>query len=379
MFKWMFEFLKKIHLLMISDLSRSEIERLITVDTREMYSYYLRHMKKPDAKLKSWKRQVIFLRNLLIAFLLMLTPARRLLYVLAIFTFISFISTGNSMHAFYAFVIINFLLALELADKMVARDELAVARNIQLSLLPHLDKPIPGFEVATYSETAKSVGGDYYDFISLGNGSTIAVIGDVSGKGITAALYMVKVQTMLQAFSREVDSPRELAIRLNEQLYFQFRRNFFLTMSVVYLYPDGHIEFCRAGHTPALFYDLKKSKCYWLEPKGVAIGMLPTESRQTVPSVQRTCKSFADTLEVEQRMLQHGDMLLLYTDGVSETFNAQLKEFGEERLLEVLSRYENATPNVVKDILLQELRKFRGPVDLQDDTTFVIIRRNEIK
>lgn len=372
--------------LMTSDLSMAEIERLIKVDTREMYEYYLRSTERPVGSGARWKRFVLFVKNMFITFLLKLTPARRFLYFIAICLFALFLFQRDWQVALYAFVIVNFLLALELADKLVARDELSVAREIQLSLLPQITRPIAGFEIATFSDAAKSVGGDYFDFINLPDGSTVAVIADISGKGMSAALYMVKVQTMLQTYAREARSIQDLLIRLNDQLYCQFKRNYFLTMTLLVIHADGLIQICRAGHTPALYYDSDENRCLWIAPKGMAIGMVPssrwvapnpitTTPRLIISSQQRQRMFFNDLLEIDSRRVDQGDILLLYTDGVSETFNERYQEFGDERLVDILNRYRNASPGALKEIILQEFAFFRGSGELRDDITFMVMRR----
>jgi len=354
--------LKNFYHLFTSDLTRAEIERLVKVDARGMYAFYLRHMQKPDLAKKPLKRALSFCRDLFVTFLLKLTPARRLLYAIAVLLFALALIDTSWWDVVYVFVILNFLLALELADKLIAKDELAVAREIQLSLLPNQSTPISGFEVAAFSDAAKSVGGDYYDFIPLAGGSALVVIGDVSGKGISAALYMVKVQTLLQIFAKETGEPCVLLDRLNEQLYRNLKRNYFLTLALLRLHPNGDIELCRAGHTPALFYDGEKKYCLWLEPKGLAIGI-------------ENGAGFRGKLELSKRLLQPGDLLLLFTDGVSETADHALMEFGENRLAQILSKNSHASSEQIKSALLQELNAFRNGAELRDDTTFVVIKR----
>jgi serine phosphatase RsbU (regulator of sigma subunit) len=229
--------------------------------------------------------------------------------------------------------------------------------------LPQYTTSLPGFEVAAFSDAARSVGGDYYDFIPLADGSVLVVIGDVSGKGISAALYTVKVQTMLQMFARESAEPCDLLDRLNRQLYRNLKRNYFLTLALVRLYPSGEMTHCRAGHTPALLFDGEKKDCVWLEPKGLAIGI-------------KNGQEFSKKLELSKRLLKPGDLLLLFTDGVIETANGKLVEFGENRLAQVFARSSQAPPESIKAMLLQELTLFRAGAELRDDTTFVVIKRN---
>ena len=353
---------KKTYQLFTSDLSRADLERLVKVEARGMYTFYSRQMQKPALGKKRWKRALVFTRDLFVTFLLKLTPARRLLYALGLFLFALALIDKNWWDTVYAFVIFNFLLALELADKLIAKDELEVAREIQLSLLPGQSAPINGFEMAALSDAAKSVGGDYYDCIALADDSALVAIGDVSGKGISAALYMVKVQTLLQMFARESAEPCVLLDRLNEQLYRNLRRNYFLTLALLRLHPDGTIALCRAGHTPILIYNSEKKHCEWLEPKGLAIGL-------------ENSARFRSHLELSHRQLKSGDIMLLFTDGVIETADAKLHEFGESRLAQILSRNSQATAEAVKAVLIHELNIFRAGAELRDDTTFVVIKK----
>ncbi|MDZ7290723.1 MAG: PP2C family protein-serine/threonine phosphatase [candidate division KSB1 bacterium] len=362
MFDKTLQSLQDFYRLFTSDLTRAEIERLVKVDARGMYAYYMRSMEQPAAKVTRWKRLLIFARNLFVAFLLKLPPARRLLYAIAFMLFALALINRNWWNVVYAFLILNFLLALELTDKLMTRDELTVAREIQLSLLPTQATSLPGFEFATFSDAAKSVGGDYYDFIPLSDGSMLVVIGDVSGKGISAALYMVQVQTMLRLFVKDSAAPRDLLNHLNSQLHRVLRRNYFLTVALARLYPNGEMELCRAGHTPALIYDNAEKFCLWLEPKGIAIGL---ENGQ----------NFSSKLESAKRLMKSGDLLLLFTDGVVETANGQLMEFGENRLAQILARNYQASPESIKAMLVHELASFRSGAELRDDTTFVVIKR----
>jgi len=355
---------KEFYQLFTSGMTRAELERLAKVETRGMYDFYTRSMQKPLQEEKKWKRGLIFCRNLFITFLLKLTPARRLLYAIALFLFVIAFVDNNWWDFVYAFVILNFLLALELADKLITKDELEIAREIQLSLLPDHATPIAGFEIAAYSDAAKSVGGDYYDFIPLADGSTLVVIGDVSGKGISAALYMVKMQTLLQMFAKETGEPCMLLDRLNSQLYRAIKRNYFLTIVLARLYPNGDLELCRAGHNPTLLYNHAKKQCDWLEPHGIAVGL-------------QNGAAFSNTLELSKKSLHAGDVLLLFTDGVVETANGQWLEFGENRLAQILAAHAPAAPESIKQALLHELHGFRNGAELRDDTTFVVIKRVE--
>ena len=367
--------LRDFYKLFTSGLTSAEIEKLVNSDARGMYTFYVKNMTPRNPNDSKVVRFFKFVWYLFLAFLMKMTPARRLFYAIALFLVVLGFWDGDLMKLFYAFLVINFLMAMELADKLVTRDDLEFARQIQLSLLPDRVAPIEGFEVATHSEVAQSVGGDYFDFLPVKDGSTIVVIGDVSGKGISAALYMVKVQTALQMLAQETDNPRQLLLRLNEYLYRQLKRNFFLTVSLMRVFPDGEIRFCRAGHMPALRLDASRQLCAWIHPKGTAIGLAPPDQKTNRRGNGETHTVFEKSLEIEEMVLDEGDTVVLYTDGVIESVNRTNEEYGETRLMQILLDSNGATAEEMKDRLLKSLGHFRNGEELRDDTTFVVLRR----
>lgn len=380
MVKQTYQSIKDFYKVFTSGLNSAEIERLVSEDARGMYAFYVRNMRPNDQNANRVIRFFKFSWHLFLAFLTKLTPGRRLFYAIAFVLMVLALVDDDLMKGFYSFLILNFLLALELADKLVTKDELEFARQIQLSLLPNQLLPVVGFKVSSHSEVAQNVGGDYYDLIPLSNGSTMVVIADVSGKGISAALYMAKVQTALQMLSKEAEDPKDLLVRLNRYMYSKLRRNFFLTISVLEVCRDGTIRFCRAGHTPALMLDARMRSCSWLQPKGTAIGLAPPDARNSSKSGENGSEEvhtlFEKSLESESFKLNKGDTVILCTDGVLESVNRMQEEFGEGRLMQVLLDCDGEGPEGIKEKLLQRLQRFRNGEELRDDTTFVILQRS---
>lgn len=369
-----FQSLRDFYGLFTSGMTSAEIEKLVSDDTRGMYTFYVRNMPARQAGESRVVRILKFCWYLFVAFLVKLTPARRLFYAIAIALVSLAFLDDDLMKAFYGVLILNFLLALELADKLVTRDELEFARQIQLSLLPDTIQPVRGFSLASHSEVAASVGGDYYDVLGLDDGSTLVVIADVSGKGISAALYAVKVQTALQLLTRESSNPKDLLIGLNEYLYSQLRRNFFLTISVVRLFPDGRVHYSRAGHMPALLLTARKKVCSWLQPKGAAIGLAPPETGNGEKD-SGAHRIFEKSLELEEFTMKKDDVLMLYTDGVVESTNRVQEEFGQARLMQMVLDAAGNEADAVKGRLVERLRGFRNGEELRDDTTFIVVQR----
>jgi phosphoserine phosphatase RsbU/P len=358
-----------------SGLTTSEMQRLWGPELKGMYSFYAKHVKEADPSDGKVLRFLKFAWYLFVAFLFKMTPGRRLLYAVAIAFVIVGLWQASLLYLLYAFGIVSLLLALELAERLITRGELEFAREIQLSLFPVTVDPIPGFSIATSTEVAQSVGGDYLDVLRLSDGSTMIVIGDVSGKGISAALYMVKVQTALQLFAQEHTDLKRIATLLNAYMADKLMRTFFLTLSLVRLTPRGRMEMVRAGHMPALFSEASRKAVSWLQPRGAAIGL----SAGLGNGIGKTGPSFSQVLEVEKRTLKGGDTVILFTDGVVEATNQAGEEFGESRLMQVLSQSVGSAPEEIKGRILEATRVFRGDAALRDDTTFVVIRREPLR
>jgi phosphoserine phosphatase RsbU/P len=357
------------------DLTWNDLNRSFSEDMREMYEFYAKNMKSEEGNQNRIKHAVKFAWFLFMAFLMKLTPPRRLMYAVALIFILIASSQEKITSAVYSFIIVTILLAMELADKLMTKDELSVARDIQLSLQPVGIATLPGYELAAHSEVAKEVGGDYYDILALPDGSTLIVIGDVSGKGISSALYVVKMQTALQLFATETSDLRELLIRLNSHMYGQLKRNYFLSLFLVKLDNDGKIEYCRAGHPPGLFYNAIENDVSWLKPNGFAVGMTASSNGDSSTD-QKANTDFGGSLETKTLQLQKGDIIFLFTDGVSESVNSNGREYGQERIAGLIKKYGNNSAEKLRELINHELVGFRDGTDLRDDTTFVLLKRS---
>ena len=242
-----------------------------------------------------------------------------------------------------------------------------------MSLQPTSDVKVPGYELIAHSEAAKQVGGDYYDILNLPDRSMLAVIGDVSGKGISSALYAVKMQTALQLFATETNDLRELLIRLNSHVYGQLKRNYFFSLFMVKLHSDGNVELCRAGHPPALLCRAADNSISWLKPNGIAVGMAPSSNGDVESKQNNTC--FSNSLETQSVQLERGDVLFLFTDGVIESVDTAGKEYGLERIAELIKYRTGETVEQMRQYIITELSRYRAGADLRDDTTFVLLKR----
>jgi len=240
--------------------------------------------------------------------------------------------------------------------------ELEIARNVQMSLLPKENPLAEGYDIAGVCIPALEVGGDYYDFFQLEDGKIGIAIGDVSGKGVPAAIYMTLTKGILQSHAGESMSPRDVLDKLNRQMYLNIERSSFVSMFYAVLDMKGRkIRFSRAGHNPAILAQRSTEVSTLLQPKGMALGL-------------EKGPQFQSFLEEHELSLQSGDVLTFYTDGFSEATNEAGEEFGEDRLEKVIARSKQLSANGVIQHVVRSVKTFVGNHPQHDDMTMVVVK-----
>jgi len=355
--------LKKIYDFYSSGLNYKDIEKLIKRDVPEVYVFFKQRMRQPVKGGRSLSNRLVFIKDLFIEFLYQLAPVRRLLYSAALILFLLAFLGSSWNYAIFAFLLLNLLIAFELADKITVKDELSVAREIQNSLMPEAPPVLPNFEISCVSEAAHVVGGDFYDFIKLNSSinKTFIIIGDISGKGMGAAIQMVQVQTILHNIIGSKESPKEILIDLNKHLEKVLQRGSFLTSSIASIEPDGTLRFARAGHMPLIHYSKEKNECFNIIPKGVGIGI-------------GSNGLFDTTLEEVTIAPKSGDVLLFYTDGVTEVRNKFYDEFGDNNLKYILCKNVLKSAKEIQEEIIKTIDRFSEYSGYQDDLTLIILK-----
>jgi len=354
--------LRRIFDLYISDLRFEEIERLVKRESAEIYEFYKNEIPKPDITQNKFIRSLIFIRSLFNAFLLKMSAARRVFYLASLLIFIIGYMNGTGSYVVLSFIIINILLAFELADKLIVKDEIQLARKIQKNLLPVEVPENKFFDISAHSEPAKEVGGDYFEFIEVPKGKkTFIVIGDISGKGMAAALYMVRVQAIIQFLIQNFESLSSLIVNLKKYFSQRLRKEYFLTLLASTINEDGSITFCRAGHSPVYHYKKDENRIDTLAPKGIGIGL-------------NDKGIFEKTIEEITIKPNSGDLFILITDGITEAMNNYKQQFGEKRLINLIIQNADKTPDEIKDRLLLTLNRFRNDFPQHDDQTIIILK-----
>lgn len=245
-------------------------------------------------------------------------------------------------------------------EKERMRKELEVARQIQLSALPEGVPDLPGIDVAAESLPAYEVGGDFYEFLPR-HDSTTFIIGDVSGKGTSAAMYLARIQGILKTIESYQPTLWELLVRLNTQIFDHIEKRSFVTVAALKVeLMRNEVTFLRAGHLPLIHYNALSREISQHQPQGLAIGL--------------DRHAFAEQLEEEKIFVRGGDIFLLISDGISEAENERGDQFGMEGVIECLREHADGTAAEIKHALLRCVKVWAGATERKDDETIVVVK-----
>lgn len=256
----------------------------------------------------------------------------------------------------------NFRLMEEALENERYQEELKIAKSVQKSLLPQHPEQGDYFEIAAYSESADEVGGDYYDTLRVSENKITGIIADVSGKGTTAAFHMSQMKGIFHSLAQNAAEPLQFFSRANKALAHCLERGSFI--SAVYFIMDKEsktISYARAGHCPVLYFSRKNNETHYLPDKGAALGMIRNDGydhRINTCSVQ----------------WNPDDIMILYTDGVTEARNSKSEEFGYERLKDLLVQHQSNSAHDIQKEIVRSLYNFCESDQLNDDHTMLVIK-----
>ena len=236
--------------------------------------------------------------------------------------------------------------------------ELALAQETQESLLPRIVPQFENFHIHAFNNPTRYVGGDFYDFLQLDSGDWMGVLADVSGKGMSAALLSSMTLGALSAELRSRTNPSEALDRVNWLLCERSLSFQFVTLFLFVLRPDGEGQFISAGHNPAYLYRSAPRTIEQLESNNCAVGIFDAVSWQS------------GVLK-----LYLGDILVVYSDGLTDAEDPREEMFGEERLLEVIRRDAPAGSQAVQQGILKAVADFTQGMPQTDDITFVVVEK----
>ena len=336
-----------------------EVKRPVRRSFKELREFYLdEERRKRLAAMGRLKRWFLTGLWLLKAMLLKLSPVRRVLLVIGIF----FLLTANNKaedstnHAMLGGLILLLILMFELKDKLVARSELEAGHAVQEALLPPQRPVVPGWDLWLHYRAANEVGGDLLDFQIINGNRYGVALGDVADKGLKAALLMAKLQATLRALSPDYDSLADLAAKINQISYRDGLPTSFA--SLVYLeLPEkpGAVRFVNAGHMPPLI--VTKDDVRELAKGGPALGL--------TPDAHYSEHSFE---------LKKGELLVVYSDGVTDARNEADELFGEDRLFALLNELGEMSSPEIGERIVAEVAGFVGDAPRTDDLSLAIMR-----
>ena len=242
------------------------------------------------------------------------------------------------------------------------QEQLKIAKEVQKELLPHSLPFSEKIEFVAMSETAQEVGGDYFDVVQPHDHIYRVAIGDVSGKGTTAAFYMAETKGIFRALARLDLDVKDFVITANHALSECMQKGFFVTLTYLEIDTDKReIDLIRAGHSPSMYYDCKKDEIQELREGGLGLAIVRNES-------------FKNFVKPAQKISYHpGDLLVLYTDGIIEAKNSDTEEYGYGRLKQVIEKNKTAGAAELASEIVNSVKDF-SHADLNDDYTVLIIR-----
>jgi len=259
----------------------------------------------------------------------------------------------------------NALLTEKLREQDRLKKELEVARRIQLSSLPQADPQIPGLDISGVSIPALEVGGDYYDYFNLPDGRFGVVVGDVSGKGASAALYMSQLKGMLQAGAKHHRSIRDLVIEVNAITFQNLAAQSFITlMCGAFEVASRQLSLVRAGHPPLIHYSASENVCRQHLPRGLGLGL-------------ENGPIFKNELEEIKLKFSPGDIFVFYTDGLSEARDERGDEL-ETSWMERIIQANGCAPAIdMRQKIISQLQQLATADSPKDDMTLVVVKANE--
>lgn len=368
------------------DLSSADLKRLFTHDTPDAYAFFARTTNEDElAGLPLWKRIPLRLRQVFIAFTLRLPAARRALYLGALFISLvgilklfqgfavvkipfgtPFFQLGlplpywadGTLALLVSLFLVNLLVLLEVAERLTLKGELEIAREIQLAMLPAGTYTAGDIQICGLTRPANTVGGDFYDVLPRADGRVILALGDVAGKGSPAALLMALLLAVLRTLVDEDLEPEQLTGRLNVQISRHSPASRFITLFyAVYSPATGALSYVNAGQNPPMIRRAD-GRFEELSSTGVALGMFEHS-----------------TFRAASTSLGPGDMLVMYSDGITEAENPAGLPLEERGLQAILNRHAGESPADIGQSVLKAVETYTNRTRFLDDLTILVMKR----
>ncbi len=368
------------------DLSREDFERLFTHDTRDAYDFFARGLDEEElAALPWWHRAALRFRQVFVAFTLKLPAARRAVYFVALviallgliqlFQGFALVAVPLGLPIFQismplpvwangtfalllSLILVNLLVLLEVAERLSLKGELEVAREIQLALLPRGTFTAADIDISGFTKPANTVGGDFYDVLPQSDGRIVLTLGDVAGKGSPAALLMALLLAALRTLVEERMEPAALVARLNIQICRHSPASRFITLVyAIYDPATGRLVYVNAGQNPPLIRR-RDGRFERLAGTGIALGLFEN----------------SEYAAAETR-IEPGDLLVFYSDGITEAEDPSGQPLEESGLELILERHADKPPSAIGAEVLAAVQAHARRARFTDDLTILAVKR----
>lgn len=343
----------------LNDLRRGDNIRTIKQELNDLYQFYIDQKSKKQlsemGRIRRWLKVTWWILK---SMFFKLTPVRRIMLLLGIILSIAAANNQNSNFNI-GLILLVLVLMLELKDKLLARDELMIGRAVQTALMPENNPDIPNWDVWLYTHPANEVGGDLVDYMKLRENQWGMVLADVAGKGLGAALLTAKLQATLRAIAHNFKSLAKLGAELNKIFCRDGLPNRFVSLLYLEITTEsGTVNFLNAGHLPPLL--ISDGKIIEMPHGDVALGI----QSSSVYNDQRI-------------VLKPNDLIVVYSDGVTEAQNENKDFFGEQRLIKLVEKNNNLSASEIGTSLLTAVERFVGDARPSDDLSVVILKRKD--
>ena len=357
----------KLHKTILNDLHRGGFRRTLKQDLRDIYQFYLDRNTRARLSEMGWFRRYTrmffwVIKNMI----LKLSPVRRILLLISLWFFLAFNSSVQSGDVqvsvnlkWIGFLILFFILMLELKDKLLAQDELAAGRFVQSAFMPGQKPKVPGWEIWLYTQPANEVGGDLVDSIQIRKDLWGIALGDVAGKGLGAALLMAKLQATLRALAPNFKTLSQLGAHMNRIFCRDGLPSRFVSLIYLEVQPNsGSLRILNAGHLPPIA--MQRQRLYEMPQGSPALGILPRA-----------------TYHDQHLKLNVGDWLVVYSDGLTEAQNEQGDFFGEPRFMHLLPKCYGISVQEAAEYILKQVADFIGDAKPSDDLSLILLKRQK--
>ena len=350
-----------------SDFRQTKIKEEFKSEYKDLKQYFLTEERKKKLRsMNAFKKFFVLPWWLLKAMYLRLTPFRRILFFIGL---IGLITSGNfstgsdgttlslNLSTIFTSFVFLFIIALELKDKLLAKTELEEGRAIQRALMPEQSPKVKGWDIWLFTRSANEVGGDLLDFIQIDENKFGVAVGDVAGKGLSAALLMAKLQSTIRALVYDYPSLETLGDKLNKIFHRDSPSKIFASLIYVEINSEsGNVKFINAGHYPPII--ARSEKIEQLDKDAPALGLIKDA-----------------TFNKQLISLHKNDFMIIYSDGLTEAKNESGDFFGETKLIELLTNRQPMNSQQLGEKIIANVDDFIGKIPAHDDLTLAVLKK----